>query len=351
MGEAVELMAHSPFDVIVSDIRMPAGNGLEMLRAAHRIDADIPVILMTGAPSLDSAVEALDSGAVRYLTKPVQTSELENAVERAIAGFRVAQHRREAFASSSHLVEETTLLSQLFDRALEKLWMAYQPIISWSRKEVFSLEALVRSSEPALSSPAELVHAAERLNRLQRLGRVIRADVANRLESADPRPLIFVNLHPDDLLDEELYSPQAPLSAFASRVILEITERAKLDQVEGLPVRIARLRLMGFRIAIDDLGSGYSGLSSIVQLHPEIVKLDMSLVRGVESDPMKQKLVRSLIGVCTDLGIQVVAEGIETAAERDALVDAGCDLLQGFFFARPAREFPAVSYGAIGLAS
>ena len=135
-----------------------------------------------------------------------------------------------------------------------------------------------------------------------------------------------------------MFSADAPLSAFASQVVLEITERASIDAIDGLPARIAALRQMGFRIAIDDLGSGYSGLSSIVQLHPDVVKLDMSLIRGVDPSRRSKKLIASLVGVCRELGILVVAEGIETAAERDALVRAGCDLLQGYLFARPQRE-------------
>jgi EAL domain-containing protein (putative c-di-GMP-specific phosphodiesterase class I) len=108
--------------------------------------------------------------------------------------------------------------------------------------------------------------------------------------------------------------------------------------------RVARLRAMGFRIAVDDLGAGYAGLTSFAQLEPEVVKLDMSLVRNVHEQPTKQTLVRTMITMCHELGMQVVAEGIETAAERDAIVAAGCDLMQGYFFAKPGQAFPPATF-------
>jgi EAL domain-containing protein (putative c-di-GMP-specific phosphodiesterase class I) len=101
---------------------------------------------------------------------------------------------------------------------------------------------------------------------------------------------------------------------------------------------------MGFRIAIDDLGAGYAGLTSFALLEPEIVKLDMTLVRDVHLNSTKQKLVRSMTQLAHDMGMMVVGEGVETAAERDALVNLGCDLLQGYLFAKPNMAFPAVTW-------
>ena len=87
--------------------------------------------------------------------------------------------------------------------------------------------------------------------------------------------------------DHELFSPAAPLSRIASRVVLEITERASLDELGDVAPRLAQLRGLGFRIAIDDLGAGYAGLTSFAQLEPEVVKVDMSLVRGIDSSDRK----------------------------------------------------------------
>jgi EAL domain-containing protein (putative c-di-GMP-specific phosphodiesterase class I) len=114
--------------------------------------------------------------------------------------------------------------------------------------------------------------------------------------------------------------------------------------VHDLGPRIHALRSMGFKIAVDDLGAGYSGLTSFARLEPEIVKIDMSLVRDIEREPMQCKLVASLASLCRDTNRLVVAEGVETIEERDALIACGCDLLQGYLFARPGPPFPIVSW-------
>jgi EAL domain-containing protein (putative c-di-GMP-specific phosphodiesterase class I) len=152
--------------------------------------------------------------------------------------------------------------------------------------------------------------------------------------------LLFMNLRALDLEDPALFEPDNPLLPLAARVVLEITERESLSAVPEARDRIASLRERGFRVAIDDLGAGYAGLTSFALLEPEFVKIDMSLVRDVDRNPTKQKLIRSMTVVCHELGMPVVAEGIETIAERDAVVELGCDLLQGYHLGRPGRAFP-----------
>jgi len=151
---------------------------------------------------------------------------------------------------------------------------------------------------------------------------------------------LFVNLHASDLNDETLYRSDTVLARLGDRVVLEVTERATLDGVTDLPGRVAKLRALGFAIAIDDLGVGYSGLASFAQLMPQVAKLDMSLIRNVHADFTKQKIVRSMARLCLELGIVVVAEGIETTEERDALAELGCDRMQGYLFSKPQRGFP-----------
>jgi EAL domain-containing protein (putative c-di-GMP-specific phosphodiesterase class I) len=155
---------------------------------------------------------------------------------------------------------------------------------------------------------------------------------------------LFVNLHSADLNDDDLYSATAPLSKIADRVVLEVTERASLHDVKNVTASVARLKALGFSIAIDDLGAGYAGLTSFTQLEPEVAKLDMTLVRGVDVDPRRQSIVRSMKKLCDELSMLVIAEGVETAEERDHLVELGCDLLQGYLFAKPQREFGVVKW-------
>jgi len=301
------------------------------------------MIFMTGSPALETALEAIEYGAFRYLLKPVPLDKMLEVVHRAVAMHKLALVRREA-AMMTELegkqIGDRAGLEARFTSAVEKLWVAAQPIVSWSGRSVFAYETLLRTDEPTLRSPLDFFDAAERLGKAAELGRIIRRHVAGILGGVRPAGHIFVNLHPADLEDPELYADDGALTPFAGQVVLEITERAALDGIHELSSRVTRLRSLGYRIAIDDLGAGYAGLTSFAQLEPEVVKVDMSLVRGIDNSPVKQKLVRSIIALCTELGIQLVAEGIETPAERDALIALGGDLCQGYLFARPGRGFP-----------
>jgi EAL domain-containing protein (putative c-di-GMP-specific phosphodiesterase class I) len=344
---AAELCRQRDFDVLVSDVTMPKMSGLELLRSVREHDLDLPVVLMTGGPDVADAIKAMEYGAFRYLAKPVPLAELTDVVTRAARLHQMAIVRREALElarDGGRQISDRAGLESRFASALDTLWMAYQPIVSWSSRCVFAHEALVRTEEPTLRRPDDLLDAAERLGRLHLLGRTIRAKAARTMAETSMEGLLFVNLHTEDLADEDLFSPKAPLSAFASRVVLEITERAALDRIDEPMQRMKRLRAMGYRIAVDDLGAGYAGLTSFAQLEPEVVKVDMSLVRGIDQSLTKQKLMRSIIDLCHDLKIQIVAEGIETLEERNTLIRLGGDLCQGYLFAKPERPFPRVTF-------
>jgi EAL domain-containing protein (putative c-di-GMP-specific phosphodiesterase class I) len=345
--EAAERVKSGAYDVIVSDISMPEMTGLEFLRAVRAQDLDVPVILMTGEPNVDSAIRAVEYGAFRYLSKPVPEEQLWAAVGHADKLHRLARVKREALelpGREGMRLGEHAALDVRFSRGLAMLWMAFQPIVSWRKKSIYSFEALLRSDEPLMKNPADMLDAAERLGRLHDLGRAVRAAVATAAPAAPPDAKLFVNLHSADLNDEELYAAEAPLSRIASRVVLEVTERASLHDVKSVAQCVTRLKSLGYQIAIDDLGAGYAGLTSFTQLAPNLAKLDMSLVRGIDTDVRLQSIVRSMKNLCDELGVGVIAEGVETARERDMLAELGCDLLQGYLFAKPGRGFCAITW-------
>jgi len=227
-------------------------------------------------------------------------------------------------------------------RALRSLEFAYQPIVRWSAQAVIAHEVLVRTAEPGLEGAPAFFGAARLLKRHREVGRLIRERLGSELGAIQGD--LFVNVEPHDLLDAGLYDPRSPLCQCAERVVLEITERASLSLVPELRHRMFKLRDLGFRIAADDLGAGYSGLTSLAVLEPEVVKIDMSLVRNVDREPTRRKVIGSLAELCAKLGSVVVSEGVETAHERDALVGLGCDVFQGYLFARPARQPPTVRW-------
>ena len=335
-NEALLLVSKKKYDGAFVDLGLPGAGGLEVLAALRAHDPGLPVVLMTGAPTMQTAIDAVGAGALRYLVKPIDTPALQAAALDAIAARRRHAQGLERDDEGGPARDAT------LDRAFAQLHMVYQPIVRLGARQVYAYEALVRTREPSVPHPGALIDLAQRCDRLPELGRLIRRAVA--ASAAEVSAQLFVNLHPVDLLDDDLYDAAAPLSRLAQRVVLEVTERAGLDAIADLGDRLRRLRALGYRIAIDDLGEGYAGLTSVVRVEPEFVKLDMSLVRDVHRSPAQRHIVRSTVQLCRLLGCEVIAEGVETAAERDALYELGCDLLQGYLFARPAAGFPAPTF-------
>jgi EAL domain-containing protein (putative c-di-GMP-specific phosphodiesterase class I) len=342
---AVNFLLAGSYDAVVSDISLPGVDGVGVLQAAHKRDPDMPVVLITGTPCLDTAVAAVENSAFRYLLKPLAPTDLQETVVYCAQMHRLAVLRRMAINTAGEAwspAEDRDGLTQVFERALTSIWMAFQPVYSWKRKSIFAYEALLRNDEPMLRNPCALLSAAERLGRVGEIGRIVRDRVALDVPSC-PAQFVFVNLHSHDLLDEHLYDGKSRLSQVADRVVLEVTERASLGAVDDTEGRMARLRDLGFRIALDDLGAGYSGLSSFATLQPEVVKYDMSLVRGVEASPTRRKVISSMTALFAEMEMQVVAEGVETTAERDTLIELGVDLLQGYLLAKPSKGFCEVA--------
>ena len=337
---AIKLLEKFNFDAIISDISMPGMDGIQLLRHVRSLDPDVPVVLLTGAPELATAMDAIEHRAFRYLAKPVRLQELRDVIQRAMRLHQLARVKRETLRyleQEERQSGDRVRLEGTFGRALRSLRMDYQPIVSWPGRKLYGHEALLRTGEPELMRPDHFLSAAEKLQLLPELGRAIRARVAEEMPRAPAQ--VFVNLHSVDLLDELLYDPAAPFSKFASSIVLEITERASLSIVPDAASRIAKLKTMGFRIAVDDLGAGYAGLNSFTALEPHMVKLDMALVRDMHKSPVKTKLVHSIVVLCRELGIEALAEGVEVSEERDVLEKIGCGLLQGYLFGRPTAPF------------
>jgi EAL domain-containing protein (putative c-di-GMP-specific phosphodiesterase class I) len=320
------------YDCVLSDIHMPGMTGTELLGVLRSYGCDMPVILMTGAPSIESARDAIELGAVQYLTKPIDREALLRAVSRAQTTHRKPRE-----------IGTEPVQAAGFDRALGSLWMAFQPIVSLAAHGPIAYEALMRSREPGFQNPMAMIEYAERAGRMAELGRAVRELCADAAAKVPRGNMLFVNVHAQDLFDADLFSSSSPLASYADNVVLEITERGAIDEVGDIVARMRRLRSLGFRLAIDDLGAGYAGLSSVAMLEPDFVKLDMSLTRDLAASPLRQSLVGSMVTTCRDNGMKLVAEGVETVHELAKLTELGCDLLQGYHFARPGPDFVKVA--------
>ena len=334
------LSEHVP-DLIISDVSMPDMDGVSLLREIRSRDMDIPVILVTGEPALDGAVKAVEYGALRYLTKPVDPSVLHELVEHAIGMRQMAQAKREMF----HLTDgrpgtASDFAGQLtrFERAVDSIYLHFQPIWSVKEGKPVGFECLLRCSEPSLKQPPDLIQAAEELGRTEEIGRAIRHAAVEALPRLPEAARLFVNLHYADLNDPELFDPNTPFTQASDRIVLEITERESLEAIANAQDKVHQLREFGFEIAMDDLGAGHNGLAAFTQLGPEVVKLDMKLIRNVDREERQCELVQVMHDFCIARGMRVIAEGVETREELEALVAIGVDLFQGYLIARPEAK-------------
>ena len=345
---ALNVVSKTAFDVVLSDICMPGMDGLKFCEILRKSHPDLPVILMTGNPDAASRTQAEELSTVAYLSKPFKNTELVALLEKAANLGRVARFKQRAVDEITQVEIPQIPLCLCDDsdlaEALDSFWLAYEPIISVQTQPpvVIGLEALFRSDHEVLNCPERLLWAAKQHERLSEIGRLVRDCAALEIANRSDGRLLFVNVHPLELLDDALTDRTRPLSRIANRVVLEITERATFDGIKTLVRdRIARLRDLGFRIAMDKLGTGSSALTNLILLEPDFVKLDRVLTKGVDKIPLKQQQVASMLDVCRDLGIVAIAKGVETVREYRTLRDLGCELLQGFWLSRTVGSPPA----------
>ena len=219
--------------------------------------------------------------------------------------------------------------------------VVFQPIVDLRTGKLRGLEALVRCKWEEYRSPITLFEQAGLEGSCGRLGRLIR-EVTFERGSGTP---LFVNIHPGELESRWLVRPDDPLCFHDSEVFLEITESATFEHYDLCRDVLKEVCARnGASLAVDDLGAGFSNLERIVDLEPRIVKMDISLVRGIERNERKRILMTHLVRLCEDLGAQVVVEGIETVEELKAVRDTGAHFGQGYLLARPLWPTPKVNW-------
>jgi len=218
--------------------------------------------------------------------------------------------------------------------------MAFQPVIDLELRRVHAFEALVRGPEG--QSAASILSQVTPDNRygFDQACRVRAIELAGRL-GLDRR--LNINFMPN-----AVYEPSACIRATLAaaervgfpcdRITFEITEDESISDHIHLSKIIDYYRTQGFLVALDDFGAGASGLNLLANIHPDIVKIDIGLVRNCDRDRTRRVIVQAMLSVCRDLGIKVVAEGVERPEELAVLKDAGLRFVQGFLFARPAFE-------------
>jgi len=342
--DGLKLLEQEKFHVVLSDIIMPELSGVDFLRELRRHDLDVPVILMTAGPTLDSALDAIEYGAQQYLLKPVEPESLVQSVGRAAALGELARLKRQALALTTRDAlpyGDRTTLEAVLKRAFDTIRVVFQPIVSMTQRKLMGYEAFLRCDEMLFTSYGALLGAADRIGWRTTLSKTIYQRIGHECADLPDGALLFVNIHPLDAQEGMIVGSEAPLEPIARSVVLEVSEHAPADQLDTLAVTLPKLRSAGFRLALDDLGTGPSGLVGFTRLSPDFGKLDRTLLSGLDADPQRQKVVKAMYALCAELGLPLIAEGVETPSERDALKALGADYAQGNVFGSPTAGFEA----------
>jgi EAL domain-containing protein (putative c-di-GMP-specific phosphodiesterase class I)/ActR/RegA family two-component response regulator len=341
--EAIALALRELPDVALVDVKMPAGGGPRAAREIQRLSPTTRVIALSAFEDRPTVLEMLRAGAVGYLVKGTAAEEIVGSIRRVAGGGTSlsaeviggivhelsSQLRREEIEAQARDARRGEI--QRFV-AGEGLTMAFQPIVDLTTQTAVGFEALARFRSIPLRAPDEWFAEAVALE----LGAQL--ELATIRRSLDALTLIpseaylSVNCSHRVAISDELLELLAPV---AGRIVVEITEHEPVDDYEALYGALARLRAHGVRIAIDDAGAGYASLRHTLNLSPDIVKVDISLTRDIDRDRGKRALASALISFADEMGMTIVAEGIETDAELHTLADLGVRFGQGFHLAEP----------------
>lgn len=217
--------------------------------------------------------------------------------------------------------------------------MAFQPIVDVKERRVFAHEALVRGVNG--EGAGAVLAQVSPVNRyaFDQTCRVKAIELASNLKLVDDGSLLSINFLPN-----AVYEPRACIRLTLAaamrtgfpvqRIMFEFTEVERLDSAHVLNI-LRTYRAMGFKTAIDDFGAGYAGLGLLSDFQPDLVKLDMDLIRGLGKSSVKRTIVRNTLNMLRDLGITPICEGVETIDEFETLRDLGVDLMQGYLFSKP----------------
>jgi len=216
----------------------------------------------------------------------------------------------------------------------EAVYIVYHPIVVTETKQVYGYEALARGTHRALRSPEVMFGVAEEANLIWELSRLCRRKAIQGMdETLAAGQFLFLNIDPHDFRDPSFRFDEEDMNVpHPERIVLEITERTAITDYPTFQGYLRAFRERGFRFAVDDAGSGYAGLGSIANLEPDFIKLDISLISGIDANFMKQNLVETMVSFANDNGIKVIAEGVEREEEYETVKQIGVHLTQGFYF-------------------
>ncbi|MEG4989470.1 EAL domain-containing response regulator [Microcoleus sp. BR0-C5] len=340
-------------DVIICDVMMPELDGYGVLVAlrSNPVTATVPFVFLTGKADRSEMRQGMELGADDYLTKPFTKAELVGAISSRLK-------KQEAFAEqyntlrsqSSELIQDADKLERIKTSlcdALEReeFQVYYQPQVNVQTGKIMSAEALVRWVHPekGLISPAEFIPAAEETGFIVQLGEWVLQTACRQMqvwENAGFSGLrVAVNLSPRQFHQPDLSSRVAQILAEtglqASSLELELTESLMVEDAESAIATLQQLKKLGVSISIDDFGTGYSSLSYLTQYPFDTLKIDRCFISNITDGCTNAAIVKAIIEMAHSLCLEVIAEGVETEAEKDFLWRYKCDIMQGYLFSPP----------------
>ena len=243
--------------------------------------------------------------------------------------------------------EENSTIRSSLGFAIPKFTYAFQPIVDVEQKQIISFEALIRGEN---NEPPPFIFSQINKENLLKFDQIARERALELAATLGINCCINLNFSPACLQ----FSDEYILATIASvnknqlnkkQLVIELTEEAIIHDMKAFSVRMNEFRGTGIKVAIDDFGAGYSGLNLLINFQPDMIKLDMQLIRNIDMHGPRQAVVNAIVSTCVSLGIDVIAEGVETLDEYYWLTSRGVFLFQGFLFARPGFEsLPEVDY-------
>jgi diguanylate cyclase (GGDEF)-like protein len=362
-------------NIVVAGLNSPSASGAtDHVRHALRIGPGEALLLRSlshfdESMLLDQAfgLKMTLQATLRKHTIPTLGREFEIEIGFALLHDSPLQEREtllhEAITDARRMAQgtialESIKLSAMFRSILRngQISMLFQPIYDFKTGTVLAWEALARGPRGSeFESPALLFDFAEQTGQLFVLEQTCRSKALETVGALAPGQRLFLNIHPRAVVDPT-FAPGRTLELLQSHglkpdnIVFEITERHSIKDFTSFHRTLDHYRSQGFKIAVDDAGTGYSGLSTIAALKPDYIKVDMSLVRDIDKDPVRRALMETMVTLANRIGSEIIAEGIETRNEAGALIEIGVHYGQGYFLSRPHCPKPETALDMTELA-
>jgi EAL domain-containing protein (putative c-di-GMP-specific phosphodiesterase class I)/GGDEF domain-containing protein len=334
--ESLMMVSHTGDDdfILFTDLQEPPETAeLRINEIAERLEAHIHDWIEEAHGEDIAGLFGIFIGATSIYRNPKIRTErmIYRGIREAAQAARSVEHRERS--------RKVTDLKELLRQ--EAVRIVYHPIVVTDTKEIYGYEALARGGLKGLKSPEVMFGVAEEANLIWELSRLCRQRAIEGIGTAlEPQHLLFLNIDPHDFRDPSFrYMDLDELGIKEpERIVLEITERTAITDYVAFQEYLRTFREKGFRFAVDDAGSGYAGLGSIANLAPDFIKLDISLISGIDTNFMKQNLVETMLSFANDQGIKVIAEGVEREEEYQTVKQIGVHYTQGFLFHNPQTD-------------